>query len=77
MEEAFGWVLLIPEQRTATRRVIYARSLLHPLTDRHLYSWRKIAESIGIDHMGAQRLFKAGIRIIFEKGLAKRAKMDA
>ncbi len=64
MDEAFGWVLRIPESRLATRRVVHARALRHPLTDRYVYSWRRIAVTIGSDHKAVMRMHEAGIKII-------------
>src|ERR1700742_2621417 len=37
MDEAMGWLILIPPDRYVLRRIVGARSLVHPLTDRHLY----------------------------------------
>jgi hypothetical protein len=67
MNEAYGWVLYIPDNLAAVRRVIYARSLVHPLNDRHLMSWRKIAEMMHTDHKAVQRMFIQGVKIIFER----------
>ncbi len=64
MDEAFGWVLRIPENRLAIRRVVHARALRHPLTDRYVYSWRRIALTIGSEHKAVQRMHEHGIKII-------------
>lgn len=66
MDEAYEWVLLIPAHRIATRRVVHARSLVHPLSDRYLFSWRKIAIVMSRHHQEVQRLHAHGIKIILE-----------
>ena len=71
MEEAFGWVLWIPESRAVVRRVVYARSMVHPLNDRHVYSWRKLAERLNTDHKAVQRWFIAGVKEIFLIGASQ------
>jgi hypothetical protein len=42
MDEAMAWITLIQSSQYVLRRVIGARSLVHPITDRHLYSWRRL-----------------------------------
>ena len=37
MDEAMGWITLIPVDRYVLRRIVGARSLVHPVTERHLY----------------------------------------
>src|SRR5579871_5629327 len=37
MDEAMSWIPLIPLDRYVLRRVVGARSLVHPVTDRHLF----------------------------------------
>ena len=41
MDEALGWISLIPIDRYVLRRIVGARSLVHPITERHLYPWRR------------------------------------
>jgi len=35
MDEALGWIQLIPRDRSVLRRIVGARALVNPLTDRH------------------------------------------
>ena len=37
MDEAMAWISLIPLDRYVLRRIVGARSLVHPITERHLY----------------------------------------
>ncbi len=55
MDEAFGWLALIPESQFLLRRILGARALVHPLTGRYLFTWRRLASSIGADHKSVQR----------------------
>ena len=61
MDEAYGWLRLIPEEKFVIRRIVGARSLVHPLTDRHLYPWRRLAAAVGADHKAVQRWWAQGI----------------
>lgn len=67
MDEALGWITLIPIERYVLRRIVGARSLVHPLTDRHLYPWRRLAAAIGADHKAVQRWHTQGIELIVSR----------
>jgi Domain of unknown function (DUF6362) len=71
MDATFAKILLIPEDRLLLRRVVGCRALVHPLTGRHLYAWRRLAEMLGSDHKAVQRWHMAGIDLIL---LALRAR---
>ena len=45
MDEAMGWLALIPDDRYVLRRIVGARSLVHPITDRYLFPWRRLGVS--------------------------------
>jgi hypothetical protein len=64
MDEALGWISLIPQDRYVLRRVVGARTLVNPLTDRHLFSWRRLALVLGADHKAVQRWHALGIDMI-------------
>jgi hypothetical protein len=49
MDEVYNWIGLIPESKRLLRRIVLLRSLVHPVTDRHIFSWRKIATKLGHD----------------------------
>jgi hypothetical protein len=67
MDEAFGWLGLIPEERFVLRRILGARALVHPLTGRHLYPWRRLAALLGSDHKAIQRWHGQGVALIVER----------
>jgi hypothetical protein len=67
MDEAMGWITLIPLDRHVLRRIVGARSLVHPITDRHLFPWRRLAAAIGADHKAVQRWHAQGIDLIVQK----------
>jgi hypothetical protein len=64
MDEALGWIVRIPQERVVLRRIVGARALVSPATGRHIYSWRRIAKAVGLDHKAVQRLHRQGIEII-------------
>jgi hypothetical protein len=64
MDEAMNWIPLIPLDRHVLRRVVGARSLVHPITDRHLFAWRRLGKALGADHKAVQRWHAQGIAII-------------
>ena len=64
MDEALGWIALIPRERTVLRRVVGARSLVSPVTERHLFSWRRLGSVVGADHKAVQRWHAQGIEMI-------------
>jgi hypothetical protein len=64
MDEALSWIPLIPLDRYVLRRVVGARSLVHPVTDRHLFPWRRLGKALGSDHKAVQRWHAQGISLI-------------
>jgi hypothetical protein len=64
MDEALGWLSIIPEDRFVLRRILGARALTHPLTGRHLYPWRRLGTTLGADHKSVQRWHKDGLGFI-------------
>ena len=71
MDEAMAWLTLIPQEKYVLRRVAGARSLVHPITDRHLFPWRRLGAALGADHKAVQRWHAQGIDMIV-KGLKAR-----
>lgn len=64
MDEALSWIPLIPVDRYVLRRVVGARCLVHPITDRHLFPWRRLGKALGSDHKAIQRWHAQGIGLI-------------
>jgi hypothetical protein len=64
MDEALGWIQLIPVENYVLRRIIGARCLISPVTERHLFPWRRLAAALGADHKAVQRWHAQGIAII-------------
>ncbi len=64
MDEALAWVTLIPRDRYVLRRIVGARALVRPLTERHLFSWRRLGVLLGADHKAMQRWHGEGVGII-------------
>jgi hypothetical protein len=64
MDQALAWVPLIPEANLVLRRIVGCRSLVSPLTERHLFTWRRLARLLGADHKAIQRWHATGVDII-------------
>ena len=64
MDEAMSWLPLIPPDRYVLRRIVGARSLVVPITERHLYPWRRLGAALGADHKAIQRWHAQGIELI-------------
>lgn len=64
MEQALAWVSRIPINRYVLRRIVGARSMVSPLTGRHVFTWRRLAASLGADHKAVQRWHGQGIALI-------------
>jgi hypothetical protein len=64
MDEALGWITLIPQERYVIRRIVGARCLVSPMTERHLYSWRRLGAVLGADHKAVQRWHGQGIDML-------------
>jgi len=64
MDHTLGYLALIPQDRYLLRRIVGCRALVHPITGRHLFSWRRLGEVLGADHKAIQRWHADGIRII-------------
>jgi hypothetical protein len=64
MDEAMGWIGVIPQDRYVLRRIVGARSLVHPVKDRHLFPWRRLGAALGADHKAVQRWHAQGIDMI-------------
>lgn len=62
MDESYGWVPWI--KSTGGRRIVQARSLIHPITDEFLFSWRRIADGMQVHHTQVQRLHAQAIETI-------------
>lgn len=64
MDEALAWIPLIPRDRSVLRRIVGARALVNPLTDRYLFTWRRLGTMLGADHKAVQRWHAQGVDMI-------------
>jgi hypothetical protein len=64
MDEALSWILLIPVENYVLRRIVGARCLISPVTERHLFPWRRLGAALGADHKAVQRWHGQGIAVI-------------
>jgi len=70
MDLVFEWLGHIPQDRFVVRRIVGARALVSPITQKHLYSWMRLAKVLGADRRGIVRWHEQGIAAI-TKELAK------
>jgi hypothetical protein len=66
MDETFSWLTLIPESQYVMRRIVGARALVHPVTLRHLFPWRRIGTMLGADHKSVQRWHGQAVLLLLE-----------
>ncbi len=64
MDQALSWIPLIPADKPGYRRVVGARMLVHPETDRHVFGWVRIGARLGIAHETARRWHAIALTII-------------
>ncbi len=64
MDEALDWIHRIALDRYVLRRIVGARALISPITDRHLFPWRRLGLLLGADHKAIQRWHAQGINVI-------------
>ncbi len=64
LDEVLGWLWYI--QVANRRRVIAARMQVHPLSDRHLYSWRNLARHFHTSARQLRRWHDEGIQDIVD-----------
>lgn len=67
MDEALGWLNLIPNDRYVLRRLVGARMMVSPRTGRYLYTWAQIARLLGCDVRVLRRWHEQGIGIICQE----------
>lgn len=64
MDEAFGWLVLIPADRMLVRRVVGMRALVLPIDGRHVHTWRGLAQILRCSHTAARLWHGHGIAMI-------------
>lgn len=66
MEATYAWLSFIPQHRHVLRRIVGARSLIHPVTGRQVITWARLARLIGCDPRVVRSWHAQGIGIIVE-----------
>jgi hypothetical protein len=64
MDHAFQLLGHIPHDRYVLRRVVGLRALVDPMTDRHIWTWGRIAFAIGADRRTVPHWHRQGIAMI-------------
>ena len=68
MDEALGWIALIPADQTTLRKLVGARALSrpHPLSGHPvaIFSWRVLGERMGCSHVAAKTWWIGAVELI-------------
>ena len=64
MDEILAWIQLIPQEKAEMRRAVGLRSLISPISDKHLYPWKRIAKILSCDPRTAMAWHATGIGLI-------------
>ena len=64
MDEALAWIARIPADRYVLRRIVGGRALVSAVTEKHLFTWRRLAAVLGADHKAVQRWHAQGLAMI-------------
>lgn len=77
MDEALGWINLIPQDRYVVRIIVGARCVVDPVTRRHVISWKWISRTLGADETAIKRWHSQGIDMIVQARHRAAAQKDA
>ncbi len=64
MDQALGWISLIPAAMIDLRKLVGLRSLTSPWTEKPIHSWRALGEQFHCSHVTAKSHWLDGIRLI-------------
>jgi hypothetical protein len=64
MEAAYAWLALIPEHRRVVRRIVAIRSLVDPMSGKHLVTWVRLGTIVRADQRAVRRWHSQGIAAI-------------
>ncbi len=64
MDQALSWIRLIPDEMAVHRRIVGCRCLMHPISERLLFSWRRLGREFHLDHKTVKEWHEHAIRII-------------
>lgn len=64
MDVSYAWLGHIPAQRRVIRRIVAARSLVDPLSGRHVVSWRRLGILLRASHVSVEVWHGQGIATI-------------
>lgn len=58
MDRTYAWLALIPNDRYILRKIVSMRSVMNPMTMRHVNNWRSIADAVGANHLAVKAWHK-------------------
>ncbi len=59
MDEALAWLWAVQDK--LARRILFARALIHPVRDRHLYSYTRLGNALGLSREAVRRRHQDGL----------------
>jgi hypothetical protein len=66
-DEALGWIGLIPEEQHKLRKLVGARALTNPRTEKPVFSWKTLGDQLGLSEVTAKTWWTAGIGMIVDQ----------
>lgn len=73
LDEVLTWLLAIDKLQ---RKVVFARMMTHPVSERPRFSWADIADSMGSNRSSVRRWHAAGLQAILEHLVKRGGKKD-
>jgi hypothetical protein len=67
MDSVFSWLQFIPQQRFLIRRLVAVRCLVHPMSGRHVVTWKRLAGIVRADYRAVQTWHSQGVALIVER----------
>lgn len=65
MDEALGWLIWIPVG--PRRRIVFARMLIDPRSDRQIVSWAELSRRVGVHRHTCRKWHQDGLELIAGK----------
>jgi hypothetical protein len=66
MDLTYRWLSYVPDHRRVMRRIVACRSLVSPVTGKHIIPWRRLGEICRADYRAVQRWHHQGIGLIVQ-----------
>ncbi len=67
LDEVLEWLMLIPKDKPHWRKAVMGRMLTHPVSERPVHSWAKIAVNMGTNESTVRYWHGCGVQLILDK----------